>query len=104
VPTSTSAVALSTGVEGLAYTASVQAQWIRAAHLWGVAHTLRKTIHAAVPPILDLMYERIVAKVRVHLGEAVFAAALAEGKAIMPTQILDPGFIGNEPESPHLLK
>ncbi len=77
-------------IEGLAYTASVQAQWIRAAHLWGVAHTLRETIHAAVPPILAVRYERIVAKVRVHLGEAVFATAFAAGKAIMPAQVLDP--------------
>ncbi|HLH61496.1 MAG TPA: tetratricopeptide repeat protein [Ktedonobacteraceae bacterium] len=67
-------------IEGLAYAESLQAQWIRAARLWGMAHALRERIGVAVPSILTAMYGRVIAQVRTQLGESDFTIAWAEGR------------------------
>jgi predicted ATPase/transcriptional regulator with XRE-family HTH domain/Tfp pilus assembly protein PilF len=83
-------------IEGLAYTASAEAQLTQAARLWSAAHTLRQTIGASAPPILSLMYERTIAKVRSQLGPEAFDAAWTQGQAMTPTQVLESRFLAKQ--------
>lgn len=76
-------------LEGLACAASAQTQLRWATRLWGAAEALRETLGAPVAPILSLMYEHIVVGVRAQLGEKVFAAAWAEGRAMTLAQVLE---------------
>ncbi len=62
--------------------AAAQDELERAARLWGVAEALREAIGAPLPPDERPDYEREVAAVRARLGEAAFAAAWQEGRAL----------------------
>ena len=75
-------------LEGLAGLAAAQNQRERAARLFGTAEMLRQGIGAPLPPSERAAYERDVAAVRGGLGEEVFAAAWAEGRAMSSEQAI----------------
>jgi tetratricopeptide (TPR) repeat protein len=70
--------------KGLGGVAAAQGEAVRAAQLWGAAAALLATGETAVYSYtLDqAVYERMVAAVRVQLGEPGFAAAWADGEAM----------------------
>ena len=67
---------------GMAGTLLDQGQVERAARLLRAAEVLVETIGGRLPPIDHGLYDRNVATARAALGEAAFAAALAEGRAM----------------------
>ena len=60
-----------------------------AARLWGTAEVLREAIGTPRPPVYHADYEQAVATARRELGEEVFAAAWAEGRATRLVQVID---------------
>ncbi|HYP41350.1 MAG TPA: tetratricopeptide repeat protein [Chloroflexia bacterium] len=75
-------------LEGLATVAAMQKQPAQAARLFGMAGALREEIGAPIPPSGRALYEQGVGDVRGALGETLFAAAWAEGRAMKPEQAL----------------
>lgn len=75
-------------LEGLALIAAEEGHWIQAAHLWGAASAGRDSIHAHLPPSYQADFAPILTRVRTALGEAAFAAAWAEGRALTLDQAL----------------
>ncbi|MBI3973469.1 MAG: adenylate/guanylate cyclase domain-containing protein [Chloroflexi bacterium] len=69
-------------LEGLARVAGAQGQLEWGARLLGAAEALREAIGAPLPPADRADYDRDVAVVRAGLGEATFATAWAEGRAM----------------------
>ena len=61
----------------------------RAARLFGAAEALRQIMGAPLPPSDRAEYERNVAAVRAQLGEEMFAAAWAEGRAMTMEQAVE---------------
>ncbi len=61
----------------------------RAARLWGAAEALREVIGSPRPPNEREEYERGLATVREALGEEVFSAAWAEGRAMSLEQAIE---------------
>ncbi len=59
-----------------------------AARLWGAAEALRDTIGAPLPLAERTQFEPFVTATRAHLGEARFAAAWMEGRAMTPDQAI----------------
>jgi tetratricopeptide (TPR) repeat protein len=61
-----------------------------AARLWGAAETLREVRPGAafLLPVVPADIERVVATVRMELGEHAFAKAWAEGRTMTPEQAL----------------
>ena len=76
------------GLEALASTAGVTGQGERAAQLLGAAAALRETIGAPQPPLEQAEVEQAVAEARAALGEAVWAAAFAAGRALSLEQAI----------------
>ena len=64
----------------------------------GPAGALRAAIGAPLPPRDRTLHERDIAAVRARLGEAAFAAAWAEGRAMPPEQAV--AFALEAPGSP----
>jgi ATP/maltotriose-dependent transcriptional regulator MalT len=81
--------------EKLARVALAQEQAAWAARLCGAAEILREVTGGTIPPIERTSYEYTVAAARTQLGENVFAAAWAEGRAMKPQQ----AFAAREPVS-----
>ena len=75
-------------LEGYAKLALVQAQPERAARLWGVAEKLREVSGVPLPLADRQEYDGDVALVYDALGEAVFAATWAAGRAMSLEQVL----------------
>lgn len=75
-------------LEGLADLNVAQGEALWAARLWGAAEALRETMNISLPPEYRSDYERAVATARPLLGEKIFAAAWAEGRAMTPEQAL----------------
>jgi predicted ATPase/DNA-binding SARP family transcriptional activator len=73
---------LSGALEAVAALAVAQGQGERAARLYGVAETMRKARGMPLPPCELDEYNCDVAVVRAALGDAAFAAAWAEGRAM----------------------
>jgi non-specific serine/threonine protein kinase len=69
-------------LEPLAWSAVVQEQPGRAARLGGAAETLREAIGAPLAPEYRLGHDQAVQAMRAALGDEVFAAAWAEGRAL----------------------
>jgi predicted ATPase/transcriptional regulator with XRE-family HTH domain len=67
---------------GLAATAALDAQPVRAAQLWGAAEALRSAIGIRPPPASRVLYDRAITTARGQLGDAAFEAAWAAGQAI----------------------
>jgi predicted ATPase/DNA-binding CsgD family transcriptional regulator len=76
---------IASGLKGLGIVAAAQGQPIPAVHLWGAAEKLGETHGVSVP---SAIYERMRAEVRAHLGEQMFADALAQGRIMSPEQII----------------
>jgi predicted ATPase/class 3 adenylate cyclase len=76
-------------LEGLAAVAVAQAQPARAARLFGAAEGLRDATGSALPASERAEHDRCVPAVRTALGEAAFAAAWAEGRAMSLEQSID---------------
>ncbi len=74
-------------IEGLAFSASQQAHFVLAARLWGIASALREAIGAPIPPLLELMYERVITNVRSQLGQEAYTLAWTEGRKMQPDEI-----------------
>ncbi len=85
---------IASSLKGLGIVAAAQGQLVPAAQLWGVAEKLGESHGVSIPSAL---YERMRAKVRTHLGEQMFADALARGRTMSPEQVLatlvEPRFI-----------
>jgi predicted ATPase/transcriptional regulator with XRE-family HTH domain len=82
-------------IEGLAWAASSQGQATRdralsarAARLFGGAATLRESTGKPMAPGYRATNDRVIAETRVQLGEAAFAAAWAEGRAMRLEQAI----------------
>jgi tetratricopeptide (TPR) repeat protein len=82
-------------IEGLAWIACSQGQathdaprFTRAARLLGAAAALRASTGNPMPPTYRAANDRTVANVRAQLGEATFAAAAAEGRAMTLEQAI----------------
>jgi non-specific serine/threonine protein kinase len=69
-------------LEVLAMLARAQAQPFQAARLFGTAEAALEEIGSSMQPSQDPRYETYVAEIRDQLGEATFAAAWAEGRAM----------------------
>ena len=69
-------------LEGLARVAVVQESHDRSARLLGAAEGLREEIGASLPPADHDQHEGTVTTLRAELGEELFAAAWAEGRAM----------------------
>jgi predicted ATPase/class 3 adenylate cyclase/DNA-binding CsgD family transcriptional regulator len=76
------------GLEGLAAAVAAQGDYIWAAHLWGVAETLREATGAPLPPLERVPYHRTIAAARTRLGEQAFAAEWVKGRTMSPEQAL----------------
>jgi predicted ATPase/DNA-binding SARP family transcriptional activator len=77
---------LAEALEGVAHVAVAQGEAARAARLFGAAERLRERIGRPHHPHERADYERSVAEARTALGDAAFAAAWAEGRALSPEQ------------------
>ncbi|PYO39393.1 MAG: XRE family transcriptional regulator, partial [Gemmatimonadetes bacterium] len=86
-------------LELLAGLASAQGQPIRAARLCGSAQALIESIGLTPAPADRYQYERNVAAVRASLGEAAFAAAWAEGRAMPLEQAIASALAGEDAAS-----
>ncbi len=76
-------------LEGLAVVAGVKGQPDRAAALFATAEAIRKTVGAPLPPVDRAEYDRNVDAVRVTLGEEMFSAASAKGRAMPLEQAIE---------------
>lgn len=61
---------------------------MRAARLWGAAESLREAMGMPLPPIENPGYRRSVAAARTQLGGQMFTATWAEGRAMIPEEVL----------------
>ena len=77
--------AIAAGLKGLGCVATAQGHFTCAALLWGAAESFPESLNVYIPQTL---FERAQAATRAHLGEAALAKALAEGRAMTPTQAL----------------
>jgi predicted ATPase/class 3 adenylate cyclase len=75
-------------LEGLAVIVAAQREHAWAAHLWGVAESLRERCGVPLSPFERVDYEPAVASARTHLGEQAFATAWAEGRTMTLEQVL----------------
>jgi predicted ATPase/transcriptional regulator with XRE-family HTH domain len=73
-------------LEGVAGLAAAQSDARGAARLYGAAEVLREVIGNPLAPFDRTEYDRYVAVARAQLDEAAFAAAWAEGRALLPEQ------------------
>ncbi len=71
---------LAEALEALASVATGRPE--KAARLFGAAESLREAISAPIPPVERADFDHAFAAVRAQLGEAAFATAHAEGRAI----------------------
>jgi predicted ATPase/class 3 adenylate cyclase len=79
---------LAQNLEGVAKLAGASAEAERTARLFGAAETLRDAIGGPLTHLEQAGYDRSVAAVRTALGEAAFAAAWAERRALSLEQAI----------------
>ncbi len=75
-------------LEGLAAVFAAQGEPMRATRLLGAAEALREAMGMPLPPIEKPGYERSVAAARIQLGGQIFTAIWAEGRAMIPEEVL----------------
>jgi len=75
-------------VEGLAQVVAAQGEGAWAARLWGAAEAMREDMHAPRPSVFRTEYERAITAARTQVGEKLFTAAWAEGRAMTLEQVL----------------
>jgi DNA-binding CsgD family transcriptional regulator len=76
-------------LEGMAGVAATQMQSEQAARLFGAVAVLRDAIRAPRPPAFLALRERHLVAARDRLGDEVFEAAWAEGRAMSPEQAIE---------------
>ena len=76
-------------LEGFAGLAAKEEEPKRAARLYGAAQVLLDSVGARLDPIDRLGYDQYVAIAREQLGDAAFAQAWAEGRAMTMEQAID---------------
>jgi DNA-binding CsgD family transcriptional regulator len=79
---------VATGLQGLGCVAVAQGHYTWAILLWGAAENLPESLNFFIPQAL---LERAQAAARTRLGEAAFARALSDGRAMTPAQALAAG-------------
>jgi hypothetical protein len=77
---------IAAAIEGLAGVFAQEADLQRAARLYGAASTLREAIGAARPLEEEAAYTQQLTSVRRRLAEDAFAAAFAQGRALLPEE------------------
>jgi predicted ATPase/class 3 adenylate cyclase/DNA-binding CsgD family transcriptional regulator len=75
-------------LEGLASVVAARGERAWAAHLWGVAESMRESSGIPISPVERVDYEPAVAAACNHLGEQAFAAAWAKGRSMTLKQVL----------------
>jgi DNA-binding CsgD family transcriptional regulator len=88
------------GLKGLGCVAAAQGQYTWAALLWGAADNLPGSRSVPIPRAIS---ERARAAARTHLGEAAFAQALSDGRAMTPAQALA-AYKARPMQTPHRAK
>ena len=73
-------------LEATAEIANAQGDAVRAIHLFGAAHALRRLIGIPLPPSLQAMRENELHSLRVNLGEASFAQHWTHGESLSLNQ------------------
>nr|CAA9217654.1 Transcriptional regulator, AfsR family [uncultured Armatimonadetes bacterium] len=86
-------------LEGLGCVAAAQEQPERAARLVGAAESVREALGVLDPPSEQARRAPFVARARACLGEDVFAAAWAAGRALTVEQAVDCALTRSEPDS-----
>ncbi len=86
-------------LEGLAATAGMTGQPLRAARLLGAAEVLREAIHGLVTSTNNTYYQRLVALGRGKSDPGAFAAAWAEGRAMTEDQATSLALSAADPET-----
>jgi non-specific serine/threonine protein kinase len=76
-------------LEGLAGVACAQGDYEKGVRLFGAAEGLRETLAVHRAPSDQADHDQRVASARAALGDAVFAAALAEGRAMTLEQAIE---------------
>jgi predicted ATPase/DNA-binding CsgD family transcriptional regulator len=94
------ALNIASSLEGLASVVSAQGEPLWAARLWGAAGQLRKRMGAPIPACNLAAYEYAISAARTRSGEAAFARAWAEGRAISPQQAIAAREIANISQQP----
>jgi ATP/maltotriose-dependent transcriptional regulator MalT len=87
-------------LEALAETMAAQGAATWATQLWGTAEVEREQCGLPMFPVDRRDYEATVAQVRLQLGEATFAAAWAEGRALTPAEVVARGISASLVGSP----
>ncbi len=77
-------------VEGLAQVVAAQGEGAWAARLWGAAEAMREDMHAPRPWVFRTEYEQAITAASTQVGEKLFTAAWAEGRAMTLEQVLTP--------------
>jgi predicted ATPase/DNA-binding NarL/FixJ family response regulator len=88
------------GIEGVANSALLQGRATRAARLFGAAEAVREAISVPVPPSERAAYVRRMDAVCDRLGEAAYAAARVEGRAMTPEQAIGYALAEEQPVPP----
>ena len=76
-----------------------QGQNQRAARLCGAAAALRERLGTPLPPIVHRAHDRLIAAMRLTLGEGAFGLAWAVGEALSPEEAVDDALIDVVPAS-----
>jgi non-specific serine/threonine protein kinase len=85
-------------LEGTAVVAVAQGQPDRAVRLFGAAEAVREAGGWSLPPVYRSDHEEAVAALRAEVGQAAFAAAWAEGRAMLLDQTVTYALQGSDPE------
>ena len=86
-------------LEGLAETAGVLGEDVRAARLWGAAEGLRETFDIPWTVAERMLHEPRLAAARTRLGTTAWQAAFAEGKAMAPQETIEYALSQEEPSA-----
>ncbi len=73
---------------GLGVVVAAQGEWTWAVRLLSAGEAQCEVTHSVLPPFVRAGQERAIAAARDQLGEEVFAAVRAEGRAMTPEQVL----------------
>lgn len=84
------------GLKGLGCLAVMQGLSTWAAELWGAAESLHESPMIAFPPAI---YDPMVVMVRSQMGEQAYEQAMAEGRTMMPAQVLASSHATSTPPS-----
>ncbi len=81
-------IALTTGLEALAWLCVQAGQPEHGALLLGAAHELRETLQTPLAPVYQATYSRDLAALKTAIGQDAFAECWAEGRALLLPQVM----------------